>query len=136
MPKNVSCNAFYIFMLETKKRLEARGRTFHSMEEVVGIAAEPWERMTQEQKSVYKEKAKEFKKSDEFSAYKKDVRGRLPKSMRHGGGGATASRRMERPVEEEEFIEPIAHLVRLDWILFAPRALRAIDALLSSVSVR
>lgn len=117
MPKNVSCNSFYMFMIETRKRLESRGERFpRGLEDVVEVAAGLWENMSQEQKNVYKEKAKDYKKSDEFSQHKKTVKSRMPRRMQedeNAAGGARARRRpvAERPVEEEEFQEPMAYLV-------------------------
>lgn len=73
----LSCNSFYMFMLEVKKREEFRGKKFpRGLDDVNPLASLEWERMSQEAKAAYKEKAREYKSSQEFRAKKKQTRNR------------------------------------------------------------
>lgn len=104
----MSGGGFHMFMIETKRRLEARGERLR-MEDMPGICGEPWDRMTTEQKNVYKEKGKNYKKSDEFLVFKKQKRGLLPRRrMREDD----STRRRPHQMEEDEFVEPISYIVR------------------------
>lgn len=91
----LSCNSFYMFMLEVKKREEAKGKRFpRGLEDVNPLASLEWDRMPPEAKAVYKEKAREYKSSEEFRAKKRQSRYR-PQRMKSkeqcGAGGGSSS---------------------------------------------
>lgn len=56
MPKNR--NGFFIFCLEMKSSLIQKGHRFHNMHSLMELASPHWEKLSDEEKEVFKVKAK------------------------------------------------------------------------------
>lgn len=64
MPNAKKCyNGFYFFMVEVRKREEANGVYFSSMDEVHPLATIEWGKMSEDEKDIYKENARAQKLS-------------------------------------------------------------------------
>lgn len=90
MPRKLPCNGFSMFATEKRAELEAAcGRRFKGMEELIGAATPLWAGTSQAEKRLWKARAKEYKRTEEFKERKRAFR-RLPQVICHSGTGAPA----------------------------------------------
>lgn len=78
MPKP-SNNGFATFMVDYRKREERNGRKFRALDEVVPFAGVEWSKMTPEQKAFYKDKARDYRTSEECRLKVREIRNKPAK---------------------------------------------------------
>ena len=82
MPK-LACNGFSMFAAHCRPGLEAtRGRAFGGMEELIEAANPLWSGLGESEKREWKERAKEYKKTEEYYERKRAFRRRGPAKSR------------------------------------------------------
>lgn len=61
-------NAYFMFMLDYKRREESRGKRFgNGFQDVSKLASDAWKNLPQEEKDRYKKRADDYNKSEERS---------------------------------------------------------------------
>lgn len=114
LKKAAKPNGFMMFVMETKRRLEALGERFPGgFDEARDRLAQNWVALSDEQKQIWKQKAKDYEKTEEYAAKRRHQNTRLPKSMRGDAPTESSRRQQKRQVEEYVYVEPIQHFVSI-----------------------
>ena len=103
----LGCNGFSLFAEQMRPSLEeARGRELGKLNELISAAGPFWQALSEEEKRLWKERARHFKRSDNYSAGKK----RRLRSAR--SGGAAGRPKPRKPQESDlaatsDAVEPL-----------------------------